>query len=523
MVKKSTNAVPVINADVLGPSSMSSLSTSTAKIDFGRFDGSGRSPREVQTRFLEWLSDTWDTGNCFAGQLPVGSGKSALARTLGIVLGASIVTPSNVLIDQYCGDYPEHNYLKGKDRYQCAKSGYSCAAWTGPNFNEKPCVACPYQTCRERAKAEPTFFNPSSLYYFRLSLLRQQQFQRFPVLVVDEAHQLPQMLQLFGAKRFRRSLYQFDDNADNELKFESWLADALRRLDKLAQMYKNGHNRKKLQEIEDEMAQTALVLACLREDPQNYAIYFENGTYRGRKDVFLNVRPVRAPKNIVRDVLDCDKLVLISGTLLKTDIEDLAGDRTVKFIDLPSPIPKERRPILYRPTSFAMNVDTDPRLIVEWIERVLALFPGRNTVIHTTYSQSPKLLPHFTGPVFHNTAENKEFVLERFKREGGVFLAAGCAEGLDLKDDLCRLNIIPQLQRPNLADRIVAKRRALEGGERWYALETLKVAIQQAGRSTRHEKDDSVTVIGDPLFSSLVARYGKDLPQSFVEAMRWRL
>ena len=499
---------------------MSTSISKLKKIDFRKFDGSGRKPRGVQTQFLEWLAENWDEADCFAGQLPVGSGKSGLSRALQIATGAHVITPSNVLIDQYTDTYPSQNYLKGKARYSCF-SGLSCSDWTD-TLEQEPCRSCPYQECRNRAKSEPTFFNPLSLHFFRLSLQRgQTRPPRFPVLVVDEAHQLPQMILMLAGKRFRRSLYKFDDSAVNEVHLEAWLVEQIRKLDKLAHLYKSSGNMKRLAEIADELSSTSLVLSSLREDPENYCVYLERGRYRGRKDVFLNVRPVKPPKNIVRELLDSGKIILLSATLFPSDIEDLAPGRVVRSIDLPSPIPKDRRPILYRPASFAMNVDTDPAMIVSWIEAQLRAFPNRNTIIHTTYAQSAKLIPHFTRPILHNTSENKNEVLERFKRDGGVFLAAGCAEGIDLHGDLCRLNLIPTLQRPNLGDPVVAKRRALEKGDEWYDLETLKVAIQQAGRSTRAENDSSTVIVGDPLFSRLVAKRKAKLPQSFLEAIKW--
>lgn len=490
-------------------------------LTFPKFDGTGRTPRPTQTQFLEWLGAVWNDGTCFAGQLPVGSGKSAIARAMQIALGAHVITPSNILIDQYIGQYPKNNYLKGKAHYSC-RSGLTCDEWI-TECEQKPCAGCPYQASKDRAHKEPTFFNPLSLYFHNLNRAKaDKKATAAPVLVVDEAHQLPQMLQMLASKRLRRSQYKFDARCTSEVFLALWLERLVRQLDKLASLARQTGDFQKVAELSTELSEIGLILDSLRDDPQNFAIYIEEGTYRGRKDQFLNIRPVRVPRNIVKKLLTCARMVLLSGTLLPTDIEDLADDRVVKFIDLPSPIPKDRRPILYKPTPFPMNVDTDPRDIVRHIESILSEYPNRNTIIHTTYGQSVKLAPHFTRPVLVNTSENKNDVLAAFKRQGGVFLASGCAEGLDLHDDLCRLNIIPGLSRPNLGDPVVQKRKALTGGQKWYDLETLKVTIQQAGRSTRHEKDQSTTVVCDPLFSQLVLRNEKSLPRSFFESIVWR-
>jgi len=117
-----------------------------------------------------------------------------------------------------------------------------------------------------------------------------------------------------------------------------------------------------------------------------------------------------------------------------------------------------------------------------------------------------------------NTKEDKADVIEAFKANGGLFVAAGCAEGVDFPGDECRLNLIPILHRENLGDRAVQKRMSLPGGRRAYDLEILKTTIQQAGRSTRGPDDWSTTIIGDPGFTRLMNQYDSELPRSFVES-----
>jgi Rad3-related DNA helicase len=513
-----TSDVVVLSAATAGSTTLplSDGRRQTRRIDFSRFDATGRQPRPVQLQFLEWLADNWDEADVLAGQLPVGSGKSFIAESIKVATGGHALTPSNVLVDQYVETYPQRNYLRGKATYGC-RSGLTCSDWID-TMEQEPCGDCPYTRCRERAKSEPTYFNPMSYHYAQRIVPRPK------VLVVDEAHQLSSMLLMLCAKKFRYTMYRWTSACLSEIYLLKWMDEKLRQLQKLLTVYAVARDAKalvKLREIAGEIESLTLVRAAVADDPANYAIYIEQGKHRGKAEKFLVVRPVRPPRLVVRRMLNCDKLILLSGTLLPTDIEDLAGDRAVRVVDLPSPIPRERRPILYRPVPFAMNFHTDPKRIVEAIERVLEEFPDRNTIVHVSYALSVKLFPHFKRRVHQNTSTNKTEVLERFKRDGGVFLAAGCAEGIDLRDDLCRLNIIPQLQFPNLADVVVQKRKAQEGGEDWYGMLTLQTVQQATGRSTRHADDHSITVILDPNFSRLVNRLKAKLPQSFIESISW--
>lgn len=483
---------------------------------FQKFDGSGRTPRAVQQQALDWLDEGYDECPVHVISGPVGCGKSAIAAAAQIELGAHVIIPSNILMDQYTDEYRHTNYLKGKAHYKCV-TGLTCSEWC--DVLEQPaCLTCPYKEARETARAGlPTFFNPMSLYY----LMQHTPNLQLPCLVVDEAHQLSPMILQLCSKRFAKSRYGFTDRCLNEMYLVEWMDAQIKKLQKLANLYQNTGDFKKVSECSTEIETIGMTKAGLLEGTQNYAVWFEKGTTRGRPDTFLNVRAVRPPKFVVQRLLNATKIVLMSGTLFRTDIEDLSAGRAFRYLDLPSPIPKENRPILYRPVPYKMNVNTNPAQVVASIEKVLDEFPDRNAIIHTTYDRAKRYAPFFSRPVHINTPETKSEVVERFRREGGVFLASGCAEGLNLRDDFCRLNIIPGLMRPNLGDPCVQKRKALEDGQSWYALETLKSTIQQYGRSTRHEKDHSITVVMDPTFSMTYKQVKEDLPRYFGEAIKW--
>lgn len=514
--KKSIKNAIATRACSNGPR-FSPLRPGTARtiLDFKYGDGSDRVPRAVQTEFLDWLRDGFADHAVHCGQLPTGIGKSYLARAIQIVTGADVITPSNILIDQYIGQYPHQNYLKGKSNYRCF-SGMACSDWI--DIMQQPaCGECPYVKSRERAKVEATFYNPMSLYYFRI-LNRHKQ----PVMIVDEAHQLPSMAMKMCERKLRKSLYQWDDRCRSEVYLVPWMKTAIAKLTKLFSIYDAAKQVQKAQEIANEIAGLGLIVQEMETDPQNFAVYTEKSYYHRRPESFLVIRPIRPPRSIMQRLLDCDKLILLSGTLFPVDIADLIGSTTpYRFIDLPSPIPVENRLIHYRPVSFAMNYQTDPAMIAAAIEAELDRHSRQNTIIHVTYELSRKIAKFFTRPILTNMPQSKMAVLETFKRDGGIWLASGCAEGLDLKDDLCTLNIIPKLMYPDQKDLVVQKRRAQSDGNQWYDIMTLRMLIQQAGRSSRHEKDKSTTVIMDPNFPRLFSRNSEHLPKSFKQAIVW--
>lgn len=481
------------------------------------FDGSGRKPRQVQIDALEWLANDWHKHKISVLSAPVGSGKSAIARAIQLGTDAAIIVPANILMRQYIDTYHNTNYLMGKSHYKCTYSGLSCKDWQELAGNSA-CSNCPYTQCKTNAQqGEPTFYNPMSYYY----LARQSRDAIPDVMVVDEAHQLAPMILMLCGTRLSKSRFGFSDKCLNEIYLVQWLKAVETKLKRMIDQYTKTGDFKKLIQLVSDTEAIQLTREGMEENAQNYAIWISEGKLYGRKESFLNIKPIRPPRFITKRILSANRIVLMSGTVTATDVADLFPDSAVRFMDLPSPIPMAQRPVYYRPTPFAMNWQTNPAHIVREIEAVIKLNPGVNTIIHVTYSLARTLAPYFTVPILTNTAEDKDAVLEQFKKEGGILLAAGMAEGIDLPGDLCRLNIIPKLAYPDLKDPVVQKRKALEDGDEWYNLQTLTKLVQQTGRSTRTIDDFSKTYILDPGFVWRFKKCKDKLPKSFVESIIW--
>lgn len=477
------------------------------------FDGTDKTPRDVQKQALEWIQDSLLTNDILCIQAPVASGKSAITRAVQLVTKAPIITPSNILIDQYTKDYPKVNALKGKSHYSCG-DGFTCQDKVDV-LEEEYCPDCPYvQAKMDAIEGAPTFFNPLSMYYATIS----DGWRKPLVTIVDEAHLLAGMILLMAGKRFDDGKYDIGDVPTTANGVSNWLVVKQEQMKKLAAVHRANGHMKKVLEVEQERRTIYYILQGLREDPKNYAIFKEKQKVRGRYTTYLTIKPIRPPEFLTKRLLSSDKVILLSGTIFPGDVKDLLPSRKVAFLDLPSPIPKKNRPVILQSVNYKMNWKTPPAQIAQSIKEVLEKHPNENTIIHVSYAMSKTLAPLFPEAIT-NTSENKIKKVEEFKKKGGVFLAAGCAEGLDFKGDLCRVNIIPKLLYPNLKDPVVEARMALEGGDEWYNLETLKLLIQQAGRSTRCLDDYSTTYVLDPGAKWRIKKYSSHLPKSFLESL----
>jgi hypothetical protein len=470
-------------------------------------DGSGRRPFPIQVEFLEWLQQ--QTGRVVAAQLPPGTGKSFIVRTIQRATGAAVVTPSNILVNQYSGTYPDVNVLKGQTHYECPARGISCAEVKALKF--KPCADCVYRECRRTAlEGAPTFYNPMSLYH----LAKDAEFDRPGVTVVDEAHQLLNMLLLVAGKTFPADRYRLPAS-DHVIDVLAWLREQQAKTARLAEYLADKQDVKRAARAVSDSSSIAQVLEYLESEPENYVVTFGRDRRRSGDEVdALVVTPLLPPKALIQKVLGDNRLVLLSGTLSRMDAGFLAPGEDVAYVDMPSPIPAVQRQLLYRPWEFE-----SPQGLCRIVESLHKEFGGP-TLVHVTYGLSEKLAPYM-GAALRNTAEDKERVVARFKAEGGIFYAAGCAEGLDLPDELCRLNIVPILPRPNVGDAAVKKWLAQPGGSKRYDLETLRTLQQQIGRSTRHINDWSVSVVCDPRFPQLVSKNRADVSNSFYESINW--
>jgi Rad3-related DNA helicase len=468
----------------------------------------------VQVQALTWLTREWDNYRVFALNMPTGSGKSMVARAIQIATGAPIITSSNLLLDQYTREY-RMNYVKGRDHYT-SPYGLSCDTACPIVVGDKACPGCPYKIARAKALAEePTVYNPASLFYLSGGKVPGA------ARVVDEADLLSDFAKMLCSFSFSKSKYGWTDKQLSELELEAWLTDLLRRLEKLARTHLTAGNTKEYSKVSKDLDRIRQTRTAFCQAPEQFAIWKEKKRSRGRMEEYLNLQPILPPKHFRDAVLGEGKVILMSGTLFEPDIKELVPGEEYGYVSLASPIPVERRPVLYRPIAESVSYQTPPETIAKAIEEVVQTYPEQNMLVHLSYSDTRSVGDLLRVPYITHTKGTKSAVLKQFKQDGGVLLAAGCAVGIDLPDSLCRVIYIPRLLKPNLGDPAVKKRKALEDGQTWYDFQVIKTAVQALGRGARHEKDFCLGIVGDPSFARLVLKYYEKLPKSITEAIQW--
>jgi len=214
------------------------------------------------------------------------------------------------------------------------------------------------------------------------------------------------------------------------------------------------------------------------------------------------------------------RVVLMSGTLFKSDVKELLGEG-VPIYEAPSPIPIERRSI-YGFTDIGESYSPDdPKELAEIISNALKTHEERPVVIHTTYALAPQIAQYIDSVKFFTEKDEKIEALLAIEGTDDALLAAGAQIGLDLKDDKCRLNILLNGFFPNLGDMYVMKRKSLPFGNEWYQEQVLRLVIQACGRSTRSVDDYSKILICDNRLIKLIIAKKDELPKYFLESCKF--
>lgn len=470
------------------------------------FDGSGRQPRPLQVDALAWIAERLGSKPLVI-QAPTGVGKSGIARAVQREFGGAIIVPQNVLLDQYVQTYPDVNALKGAEHYRCpdyphvpSSEVHSAKLCEDPN--------CPYTVAREKGRSgEPTIFNPMSLFFLRVG---------FETTIVDEAHKLVEMLEMLSSMELPKSRWLYPGTDLNRLL--PWFDEMAIACERTGGAYKASGNVKDSVKAFAQGQRFKDLSKDVKAFPGNYVIYEEEKVLKTKKDHYLIIRPTKLPDRYLNMVRKSKNVVLTSATIPRKRAAEILGTTDFHYLDLASPIPKEQRPILFRPQG--LTAKSTAAEVAAWIKTQRKEFAG-NTIVHLTYSMAKAVHQYFPDALVH-TSETKADTLAKFKRQGGLWLAGGCAEGIDLPGDEARLNLIPILPYANLGDPVVKARMALPGGSSEYALNMLITTIQQVGRTTRGETDHSITVVGDNRFAENVGRLKAELPKSFIEAIRWQ-
>lgn len=204
--------------------------------------------------------------------------------------------------------------------------------------------------------------------------------------------------------------------------------------------------------------------------------------------------------------------LIMSGSILKPNlfVEEL-GLSDYAYIDMPSVVPIERRPIIrdYVGSMSRRNFERNKPLLISKIKEIADKHLEEKGIIHTfTYSINYQLYQAFKDDdrfIFH-TQDNRVAKTNEFKEfpddEAYIFVSPYSYEGVDFPYDQARWQIICKNPYPYLGDAQVKARIELDKINYstdwgWLNRQIALTLSQMYGRTNRALDDYSVTYILD--------------------------
>lgn len=489
-------------------------------------------PRPSQLQALLWLEK--QTAKYILLNAPVGFGKSLVAITYSRWLNQGkgnsfILVPQKILQAQYekekLDDTNTLFSMYGKSNFKCPKFNTTCDVGS---LLKKCKGSCAYSSAMNKSKnSNNTILN------YTLGLLMfgfTQVYDKRELMICDEAHNLEEMLVNFNLLTISRQrtdslklkLSKFNNITDG-FKWLNvvYLPKVTEELEILQDNVKSIQNKSADDLTSFELGQLKKYdralshVHSIQDFIEFYADSYQDHYVMISDNFKLEFKPVYGKANFNGMLKDqAERFLMMSGTILNPQqyCEDLGIPLDdVAFMSLDSEFKPDNRPVAYLP-SMKMNAswnkpeNTDNlKKYLTSIDTILNLHEDEAGIIHTGNFKIAEYLvdylrnqKHFR--IYHHNPESgnvRDEVIEQFQMDTKprILISPSITEGLDLKYDKGRFNIIGKLPFPYLGDSWIKKR--LDMSQEWYAVETAKDIMQACGRVVRSDTDYGTTYIID--------------------------
>jgi Rad3-related DNA helicase len=536
--------------------------------------------RPGQKNAIRKILEAFASGNRFVLlEAPTGSGKSAIAFTIAQILSPVFcIVPQKFLQDQYMQDFGENGRhvgnrypmidIKGRGNYPCnfyervidtdgfdkletsTQKRYRSLVSQDVRCDRGECkregvsklgfcvgedgTHCPYFVRLYQAAASKICLMNFHSFLFQTSITHF--FGKRTLLIIDECHNTEDVLMKFvelkiSDKHFLKQGIKFPefDNVAAYLEYFQEI-DLASKVASLLYAARITGNTKEEDEWESVLLKLSIINNINHDTWISEWTETDSGTTRT-----VTLKPLFVDEFAQRYIFSmADYVLMMSATVLSktTMCEALGLDKdTTKMFRMPSCFPPEIRPIYYRPAgsmSYNNKATTIPKLI-KAVDTICTEHSADRGIIHThNFEIANELLEKCTGSVrsrflFQNQAEfggNKRALLDKHtEANNSIIIAPAMHEGLDLKDDLGRFQIICKVPYPSMADPQIAARMKIS--QDYYNWRTATKLVQSYGRIYRHAADHGKTYVLDKDFKNFVSDVEHMLPSWFTEVIRW--
>lgn len=206
---------------------------------------------------------------------------------------------------------------------------------------------------------------------------------------------------------------------------------------------------------------------------------------------------------------------------------------TVAFIDTPkSPFKPENRKIKFE-NVVRLNYQSQPHEIlaaINRIDQIMSMYTNQRGIIFTSSKKRCFDIEEKVSPenkkrirIWHSTDSKsktmKQLLQEHHNSKNGVLLSSSLWEGIDLKDDLSRFQIVEKTPYADLSNKRIRIKKSIV--PHWYESMALVKLLQGFGRSVRNENDWAVTHVIDSGAEKLLNRMKDRVPKAYYDVLGW--
>ncbi len=526
----------------------------------------GHHPRNTQIKLINKINFAIGEGyKNIILEAGTGIGKSAIATTLANMYEDSyILTMTKQLQEQYLDDFGDMLVeIKGKGNYKCNYKG-TCDFCIKSEYNIAKCSDCDYLIAFRKAKKSKNVITNYDFMY-RVGVDNQMLDPR-QLLILDEAHNLERKMLMLSSHELNREYIStkfgidiFEELMKGEKSYYHIKNNSVYWIEVCKKLMKAcGEN---IEKIEGTGKDVQVTLDEFESNPSKYSnvdyvekqilesdlkefnsirLGLESGDLiidvpelklikDNKMDIFAEFKPYSVSDATQNLLSFGETRIFLTGTLgdMKKFCKwnNINPDNTY-YIYEKSPFEVSNRPIYI---DFVGNMGGSRRNVPNWknkrailkIKELIDRYPNQKGVIHTSSNEQAfwimdnlkeyKLL--FVG------GESRNEVLKEFneRNDGVILIGASIKDGVDLKGDLCRFQIIFKVPYPQLNEQ-VKFRKSLDPS--WYYYQAVMAIMQAYGRGIRDKEDYCDMYIIDSNFKRLFDFNYNFFNEYFIEALK---
>jgi len=539
-------------------------------------------PRDIQKQILKEIETNIKLGfKKIVISAPTGVGKSAIGMAIAKYFGTGFfITKSKSLQDQYTRDFPILKSVKGKSNFECLKLmdehkvddpilakelGHTCEKGvclegTEENSEGKSIKTfCTFKPLIKDVTFDTKLNESTCTYYFQkyfglisnfsvwnysgfFQLMKNKSvftdYLEKKVSIFDEAHGIEdQIINFIGIDISNKQLDECKIDLSryniSNIKELTALLVAMKKFyaTQYAEIKGNDGDLKILEYYDENFKKFSDFIGQIESDPKNFLISDNSNDFGN--SVTISIKPLLISK-YVDDFFNTEYQIFMSATINKKNFCETMGldEKHVAFIDTPkSPFLYEHRKVdfldvafLNSRSSFAEEQNAirkiDEILSKHKTERGLILTSSKKRCFDILSQLSPENKKRIR--ICHSSNSDgttqDEKIAQHRATSGSVLLSSSLWEGVDLKDDDSRFQIIAKAPYKSLGDtRVRAKMNKFPS---WYSSETMMKILQGFGRSIRSEDDWARTYVIDSTINNLVKQTRNIVPKAYWDVLQ---